>query len=71
MNGEKSKKLRVKELDAPISVGISKEPASSKNKRQRIYINKSKRGSSARAVNDARLIKDFNPSDVKFIKISA
>lgn len=45
--------------------------ASSKDRRQAFFINKSKKGSSIKAVNDARLIRDFKPSDVSFIKICA
>lgn len=45
--------------------------ASSKSKRQAFFINKSKKSSSIKAVNDARLIRDFKPSDVSFIKICA
>lgn len=45
--------------------------AASKDKRQAFFINKSKKSSSIKAVNDARLIRDFKPSDVSFIKICA
>jgi hypothetical protein len=45
--------------------------ASSKDRRQAFFINKSKKSSSIKAVNDARLIRDFKPSDVSFIKICA
>lgn len=44
---------------------------SSKDKRQAFFINKSKKSSSIKAVSDARLIRDFKPCDVHFIKICA
>jgi hypothetical protein len=65
--GDQVEKVRVARLARAVRV-LS---ASSKSKRQAFFINKSKKSSSIKAVNDARLIRDFKPSDVSFIKICA
>lgn len=61
----------VKFRAAKVARAIRAISSSSKDRRQAFFINKSKKSSSIKAVGDARLIRNFKPCDVHFIKICA